>query len=379
MSGKLLHVCDTTLRDGEQAAGVSFTAAEKRLLARLLTEAGVEMIEAGIPASGAEERAAIRSIVELGLPAVVSTWNRAVASDIDYSLETGSPWAHISLPASDLHLRSKLGIERTEAETRIRRTVLYALERGLAVSVGFEDASRADLAWLGGLMRRLKADGIRRFRYADTVSVLNPSSAALAVRYLLDACGHDTELDIHCHNDFGLATANTLAALEAGAGWASTTVAGLGERAGNAAMEEVAMAWRHLYGGETGISPLHLQKVAEAVAAASGRRLPEAKPMVGGLVFAHESGIHVDGLLKNPSLYQSFDPAELGRSHLFLLGKHSGGHALRHILHKEGLAVPPQKEPVLLELVKARSIRTKRPVEGAELEALVREVTAMEG
>ena len=228
-------------------------------------------------------------------------------------------------------------------------------------------------------MLKLKLDGVRRFRYADTVSVLSPSSSARAVRFLLEACGSDIQLDIHCHNDFGLAAANTLAALEAGAGWASTTVAGLGERAGNAAMEEVAMAWQHLYGGETAISPLHLQKVAEAVAEASGRRLPEAKPVVGGLVYAHESGIHVDGLLKNPSLYQSFDPAEVGRSHLFLLGKHSGGHALRHILKREGLAVPPHQETVLLELVKSRSVRTKRPVERAELAELVRKVTAAEG
>lgn len=369
-----LRFCDTTLRDGEQAAGVAFTAEEKIRLARMLAEAGVEQIEAGIPASGADEQKTIRAIVELALPAVISTWNRARTEDIDHAVETGAPWAHISIPASDLHLRAKLGIDRTQALERIRRTAAYALERGLKVSVGFEDASRAELVWLAELIRQLKRDGIRRFRYADTVSMLTPAGAAGAVRFLLEACGEDTEIDIHCHNDFGLAVANTLSALEAGAGWASTTVTGLGERAGNAAMEEVLMAWRHLYGGETAVETGRLQTLAEAAAAASGRALPEAKPIVGALAFAHESGIHVDGLLKNRALYQSFDPAELGRSHRFLLGKHSGRHALRHILGQAGLSVPPAQENALLELVKSRSVRTKRPVGDAELAALVREL-----
>lgn len=375
-SGKL-RICDTTLRDGEQAAGVAFTAAEKRMLACMLADAGVEQIESGVPASGEEERDTIRSIVELNLPATITTWNRARTEDIDRTLETGASWAHISLPASDLHLRSKLGIDRAEAMRRIRHTASYALDRGLCVSIGFEDASRADLSWLCELILKLKEDGIRQFRYADTVSVLQPASAARAVSSLLETCGSDTQLDIHCHNDFGLAAANTLAALEAGAQWASTTIAGLGERAGNAAMEEVAMAWRHLYNGEASIDPTRFQALAEAAAAASGRALPEAKPIVGSLVFAHESGIHVDGLLKNRSLYQSFDPAELGRCHLFLLGKHSGRHALRHILDQEGLNVAPSQEGMLLELVKKRSVRTKRPVERAELEAIIRDIPAL--
>ncbi|MCL6458907.1 MAG: homocysteine methyltransferase [Gorillibacterium sp.] len=365
---------DTTLRDGEQAPGVSFTPQEKRDIAQLLAGCGVDQIEAGMPAMSPEEEETIRSIVEMDLPVVVATWNRAVLTDIDASLRTGAKWAHLTLPASELHIRDKLGLTKSGAFDMIRRAVDYAMKRGMTVSVGLEDASRADSSFLTHLICTLYDDGVKRFRYADTVSALNPRTAEERIRSLVEACPLDIELEFHGHNDFGLATANTLAALTAGASIASTTVTGLGERAGNAGMEEVSMAWRHLYGGFDNLRPDLFQPLADYVSLASGRHLPEAQPIVGPLVYAHESGIHVDGLLKNRSVYQCFEPEEINREHSFMLGKHSGMHSLEHVLLQSGIDLNHNSGIELLKQVRKEAEKRKRPIEPEEAADMAREI-----
>lgn len=374
MDMKRIRYNDTTLRDGEQAPGVSFTPEEKRQIARLLSECGVDQIEAGMPAMSAEEEETIRSIVELDLPIVVATWNRAVVADIDASLRTGAKWAHLTLPASELHIRDKLGLTKNGAFDMIRRAVEYAQKKGMTVSVGLEDASRADSSFLTFVINTLYDDGVRRFRYADTVSALNPRTAEERIRTLTDACPLDIELEFHGHNDFGLATANTLAALSAGASFVSSTIAGLGERAGNAAMEEVSMAWRHLYGGFDQLRPELFQTLADYVCQASGRRMPEAKPIVGPLVYAHESGIHVDGLLKNRLVYQSFEPEEINREHSFMLGKHSGMHSLEYALQMNGIDLARGSGPALLKQVRQEAEKRKRPIRPEEAASMAREM-----
>ncbi|WP_438431355.1 homocitrate synthase/isopropylmalate synthase family protein [Gorillibacterium sp. sgz500922] len=376
---KRIGYCDTTLRDGEQAAGVAFTAEEKRQIARMLAEAGVQQIEVGTPAMGADEEAAIRSIVELELPVVISTWNRALARDLDATLRTGARWAHVTLPASELHIRDKLGLTKSGALSLIRRAADYGMKRGLQVSIGLEDASRADPSFMSLVINTLYEDGVRRFRYADTVSALNPVTTTERIKTLVDSVPSDTELEFHGHNDFGLATANTLAALAAGAAIASTTVAGLGERAGNAAMEEVSMAWRHLYQGCDVLQTEWFQPLADYVTQASGRRMPEAKPIVGSLVYAHESGIHVDGLIKNRSVYQCFEPEELCREHSFLLGKHSGLHSLEHVLSLQGVEMNRIGGADLLSQVRKEAEKLKRPIAPREVADLARRLETANG
>lgn len=350
---KSLKLCDTTLRDGEQAAGVSFTRAEKLEIARLLSECGVEQAEIGIPAMGVREQEDIAAIAALGLPIKLMTWNRALKSDVDKAWETGVNWCHISIPASEIQLHGKLGLTPAEGLTKLLRAAEYAIGRGMTVSVGMEDSSRASMDFLVELVNCVyKECGVRWFRYADTVSAHHPGQMAERVSTLLGAVPPDVELEVHCHNDFGLAVANTLSGISAGATWASTTIAGIGERTGNAPMEEVALAWRYLYGGHTAIRAELLKLAADMVIAASGRVVGDSKPIVGKLAFTHESGIHVDGLMKDRETYQTFNPSEVGREHNFVLGKHSGTGGVAHVLGKQGLEADPETAARLLVRVR---------------------------
>ncbi len=356
---------DTTLRDGEQTAGVVFSRAEKVRIARLLDEIGVGELECGIPAMGEEERASIRALVDLGLSARLITWNRAVISDIEASLACGVPAVDISLSVSDIHIEHKLRKSRAWVLEQLKQALGFAKEHNLYVSVGGEDASRADLDFLVELMETARSLGADRFRFCDTLGILDPFSTFDKVSYLAGRV--DLDLEVHTHNDLGMATANAIAGIRAGARFVNTTVNGLGERAGNAALEEVVMALRHACGVEVGIDTSRFVELSRLVGQASCRPVPEWKAVVGEKVFSHESGLHADGVIKFPSNYEGYDPAEVGLSRHMVIGKHSGSHGLKERLARLGLELPAEELNGFLAQVRAYSQQRKTALSDHDL------------
>ncbi|MDF2500178.1 MAG: leuA 6 [Anaerosporomusa subterranea] len=368
---KAVYLVDTTLRDGEQTAGVVFSHQEKVRIAQLLDEIGVEQIEAGIPIMGKEESDAIKAIVRLNLQASILGWARAAISDVQACIACGVDAVEISSPTSDIHIQHKLRSSREAVLENTVKAVEYAKREGLYISVGAEDASRSDNSFLLQYAQAVKQAGAQRLRYCDTIGLLNPIAVFEQIKWLREQI--DIDIEIHTHNDFGMATANAVAGFLGGARFIDCTVNGLGERAGNAALEEVIFALRQTCQMNLPYDSTKLRPLCEFTAKASDRTLPVDKAIVGSNVFHHESGIHTNGILKSHSLYEAFAPEEVGLKRKIIIGKHSGTSAVEHRLQSLGILAESGFAAYLLPQIRAKAVELKRSPSPAELDRLVAE------
>ena len=348
-----LVIWDETLRDGEQMPGVHFSPDEKLAIAEKLSEVGVPLLNAGIPVVSPEEAESVHRLAHAGLRADVLAAARTVPADVEAVIRSGVKHIAIFVAASQVHLRYKLRMTEDEVVDASVRTVARAHEAGLHVAFVTEDTVRAPLDFVERLYGAAREAGADRLVVADTVGIMTPLTFRAFLREFKRRV-RPTDWSVHCHNDFGMATANTLVALEEGVNSPHVCVNGLGERAGNTSLEEVVMALESLYDYRTGIRTGSLYELSRLVEEISGIPLPPNKALVGYNAFAHEAGIHSHGVLRHTLTYEPIQPELLGRKRLFVLGKHTGKAALVEKLKERNLTASEEQMGALLSLVKAK-------------------------
>ena len=363
---------DTTLRDGEQAPGVSLTPEEKARIARELDQADIDVIEAGSACTGPGERETIRRVTSLDLDATITSFCRGIKNDVDLALNCDVDGVDIVVPASDKHVTQKVGTSREDNVQTTAELVNYAKDHGLWVEVIGEDGSRADADYLEDLMAASLDAGADRVCYADTVGHATPDRTLDLVSRLADLGPVST----HTHDDLGLAVTNALVSVAAGADMVHGTINGIGERAGNVALEEVAIALDHGYGVET-MDLTQVYDLAQLIANLTGIPLAPNKAVVGQNAFTHESGIHTDGTLKDDAMYEPYPPEKVGRERRLALGKHAGRAGVEAALSEHDLAVDDDQLDDIVERVKTIGDRGKR-VTDADLLTIAEEIQGRE-
>lgn len=367
-----LVIWDETLRDGEQMPGVHFSPEEKLEIATLLSEAGVGVINAGIPVVSEEEARAVHLVATSGLKAKVLAAARTVPSDVEAVIDSGATHIAIFVAASHVHLKYKLRMTQDEVHAAALRSVRRAKDAGLHVAFVTEDTVRAPFDFVERIYRDVQAAGADRLVVADTVGIMTP----LTFRWFLlefQRRVRPKDLSVHCHNDFGLATANTLTAVECGAHVPQVCVNGLGERSGNASLEEVVLGLEALYGVRTGIRTERIHELSRKVEELSGVPIAANKALVGYNAFSHEAGIHTHGILAHTLTYEPLQPEVVGRHRQMILGKHTGKSAIVEKLKERGLVAT---DPLLIELL----ARVKAEAESrskAELRAFLEDYRAL--
>ena len=370
--GDVSEVCifDTTLRDGEQAPGIALSIDDKVRLAQALNELGVDTMEVGFAASGDNEKETVRRIIKLGTGSKVCSLARCTHKDIDAVIDAGADYVHTFLATSDIHLKYKLKMTREEVKAKAIDSIEYAKSHGMTVQFSCEDATRTDLDFLKEMHIAVQDAKVDSINIPDTVGVITPH----AMTYLVSELKKVTKVPmaVHCHNDLGLAVANSMAAIEAGAKIVHVCMNGLGERSGNAALEEVAMNIFANYG----IEVVNLEKigpVSKMFSIATGYQIPPNKPIIGRNAFAHESGIHVHGVLNNSSTYEAFLPELVGMDRHIVLGKHSGAHSIHDRLKRMRIDLPEEFVPELLSSIKNLAVGGKE-IDDVELMALAEHI-----
>jgi D-citramalate synthase len=367
-----VQLLDTTLRDGEQAPGVSLTPEQKADIATALDRAGIEYIEAGSACTGESERETIQRVTALDLDATITSFARGVVSDIDLALECDVDGVTIVVPASDRHIETKVGTTREAVITNTAELVAYAKDHDLWVEVIGEDGSRAELSYLESLANAALDAGADRYCFADTVGHASPETTYRYVSRLSEIGPVST----HTHDDLGLAMTNMWVSLAAGADLVHGTIDGIGERAGNVATEEVAITLAHCYDLNTANLEA-MYELAQTVSQATGVALPPNKAVVGENAFTHESGIHTDGTLKDNAMYEPYPPETVGRERRMVLGKHAGRAGVRAALEEHNISVSEDELEAVVDRVKRLADRDKR-VTDADLLAIAEEVQGRE-
>ncbi|MFB6165314.1 MAG: alpha-isopropylmalate synthase regulatory domain-containing protein, partial [Haloarculaceae archaeon] len=363
---------DTTLRDGEQAPGISLTPDEKSRIARALDRAAIDVIEAGSACTGPGERETIKRVTSLDLDATVTSFCRGIKNDIDLALECDVDGIDLVVPASDKHVEEKVGTSHAENVQNTMELVEYAKDHGLWVEVIGEDGSRADVEYLVELLGGAVDAGADRICYADTVGHATPDDTLERVKPLAEL----GPTSAHTHDDLGLAVTNALVAVAAGADLVHGTINGIGERAGNVALEEVAIALDHGYDVET-MDLTEVYDLAQLVARSTGVPLAPNKAVIGENAFTHESGIHTDGTLKDDAMYEPYPPEKVGRERRLALGKHAGRAGVRAALDEHGIEASDDDVAAIVQRVKEIGDRGKR-VTDADLLTIAEEVVGQD-
>jgi len=365
-SNRNVWIIDSTLRDGEQSAKVVFSPEEKIAISKLLSDTGIHEIEVGTPAIGDFEVENIKQITKLNLDSRITAWCRPKKKDIDLSLESKVDIVHISFPTSKLYLAS-LNLKEEEVLENLEILITYAKKYFEFISVGAQDASRTNINFLIKFINAANSFGANRIRLADTIGILNPSKTFEIVS-TVKPLFKNLFIDFHGHNDLGMATANALSAIEAGADSVSVTVNGIGERAGNASLEELVMGLKYSFWDYCEIKTQNFMKLSKMVSEYSKIPLAENKPIVGEKIFKHEAGIHCNGMIFDRNTYELFHPEDVGaKTEEFVIGKHSGKASISHILKKNGIILKENESKFLLEKVKELSLNKKSEVSVEEL------------